>query len=189
MVNVEPSYTDSLRADILPSYDDFLMHHGIKGMHWGIRRFQNEDGSLTDAGLRRYSDEVNRQNKRERIAAARNSSQLSDEELNAMINRLQKEKQLKDLTDQAVTPIRKRGKDFVLKNSEVFIASVATAATGAYVTNKITNSAKYKSKEDRINDKLRDLEIQREAEDRAVDSGIYKIDNNGKLKRVHKPRS
>lgn len=32
----------------------YLMHHGIKGQKWGIRRFQNDDGSLTDAGRRRY---------------------------------------------------------------------------------------------------------------------------------------
>lgn len=31
-----------------------LAHHGIKGMHWGIRRFQNEDGSYTSAGKKRY---------------------------------------------------------------------------------------------------------------------------------------
>ena len=31
-----------------------LMHHGIKGMKWGVRRYQNPDGSLTDAGKRRY---------------------------------------------------------------------------------------------------------------------------------------
>ena len=30
-----------------------LYHHGIKGMRWGIRRFQNEDGSLTDEGRKR----------------------------------------------------------------------------------------------------------------------------------------
>lgn len=30
-----------------------LYHHGIKGMHWGIRRFQNPDGSLTPAGKAR----------------------------------------------------------------------------------------------------------------------------------------
>lgn len=31
----------------------YLEHHGIKGMHWGIRRFQREDGSLTSAGKKR----------------------------------------------------------------------------------------------------------------------------------------
>lgn len=31
-----------------------LRHHGIKGMHWGIRRYQNPDGSLTEAGKLRY---------------------------------------------------------------------------------------------------------------------------------------
>lgn len=31
-----------------------LYHHGIKGQRWGIRRYQNEDGSLTSAGRARY---------------------------------------------------------------------------------------------------------------------------------------
>ena len=31
-----------------------LAHHGILGMKWGIRRYQNEDGSLTEAGKKRY---------------------------------------------------------------------------------------------------------------------------------------
>lgn len=31
-----------------------LQHHGTKGMRWGIRRFQNKDGSLTPAGKKRY---------------------------------------------------------------------------------------------------------------------------------------
>ena len=33
-----------------------LQHHGIKGQKWGIRRFQNKDGSLTPAGKRRYDE-------------------------------------------------------------------------------------------------------------------------------------
>lgn len=34
---------------------DYLAHHGIKGMKWGVRRYQNEDGSLTTAGKKHYS--------------------------------------------------------------------------------------------------------------------------------------
>ena len=33
-----------------------LYHHGIKGQKWGVRRFQNKDGSLTPAGKRRYDE-------------------------------------------------------------------------------------------------------------------------------------
>ena len=33
-----------------------LRHHGIKGQKWGVRRFQNADGSLTAAGRKRYGD-------------------------------------------------------------------------------------------------------------------------------------
>ena len=33
---------------------DYLAHHGILGQKWGIRRFQNEDGTLTEAGKERY---------------------------------------------------------------------------------------------------------------------------------------
>lgn len=35
-----------------------LEHHGIKGMRWGIRRYQNEDGSLTAAGRKRYGSNL-----------------------------------------------------------------------------------------------------------------------------------
>lgn len=33
---------------------NYLEHHGILGQKWGIRRFQNKDGSLTNAGRKRY---------------------------------------------------------------------------------------------------------------------------------------
>lgn len=38
--------------------DSELYHHGVKGMRWGVRRYQNEDGTLTSAGKRRLSKQV-----------------------------------------------------------------------------------------------------------------------------------
>ena len=37
------------------SADNVLIHSGVKGMRWGVRRYQNEDGSLTEAGKKRYA--------------------------------------------------------------------------------------------------------------------------------------
>lgn len=34
----------------------FLIHHGVKGQKWGVRRFQNSDGSLTAAGKKHYKE-------------------------------------------------------------------------------------------------------------------------------------
>ena len=40
-------------------YYNELYHHGVVGMKWGVRRYQNKDGSLTNAGKRRYGTKAN----------------------------------------------------------------------------------------------------------------------------------
>lgn len=45
-----------------------LIHWGIKGMKWGVRRYQNKDGSLTPAGKKRYDKEMAKLKEEEKIA-------------------------------------------------------------------------------------------------------------------------
>ena len=49
---------DSLTNSDAPYESDELTHWGIKGMRWGVRRYQNKDGSLTARGQKRYNSEM-----------------------------------------------------------------------------------------------------------------------------------
>lgn len=150
-----------------------LYHWGIKGMKWGIRRYQNKDGSLTPAGKKHYKATEEELKAREKViknaervrakqakiaakkaelekreAALKNAKKgrpeespqksmkdMTDDELRARVNRLQTEKQYRQLQaelypkresymkrlgkkamDEIVTPgIIKAGKNYVDK--------------------------------------------------------------------------
>lgn len=94
--------------------DDFLMHHGIKGMKWGVRRYQNADGSLTSAGRKRYNVQVSRLKLKE---ARRKEKEKARElkEARASQNRIAKaahgnlsKRQLNKLTDEELKRVNER---------------------------------------------------------------------------------
>ena len=77
---------------------DELRHHGIKGMRWGIRRYQNKDGSLTAAGKKRKAklesklDKLGGKSENEAATRKKSISDLSDDELVQYTHRMTLEK-------------------------------------------------------------------------------------------------
>ena len=69
-----------------------IYHWGIKGQKWGVRRYQNKDGSLTPAGKQRYSQDYIDAHSKKSV------SEMSDAELRKRNNRLQMEQQYAQLT-------------------------------------------------------------------------------------------
>lgn len=119
-----------------------IMHYGIMGMKWGVRRYQNPDGSLTAAGRLRYGSSENlrasyakKEAKKEHKTAYKNRHTMTNEELQDSIKRLQLEKQLKDLTEQDITKGESAIKRILSKSAESAATSIATAA--------FTNAGKY----------------------------------------------
>ena len=56
---------------------DYLAHHGIKGQKWGVRRFENPDGTLTAAGRKRYGEESDLS---KNVKSARNEKRTASRE-------------------------------------------------------------------------------------------------------------
>jgi hypothetical protein len=61
-----------------------LFHHGVVGMKWGIRRYQNRDGTLTAAGKKRYNKELEKLKAEEKVLKNKQATKAKIERLEAM---------------------------------------------------------------------------------------------------------
>lgn len=118
-----------------------LLHWGIKGMKWGVRRYQNKDGTLTPAGRKRYEESDSYGSHEDHLKPrSKTASAMSDKELQEAITRLQREKLYSDLTAPKASKGHKIAEKAIDKLVDKTIET-AVSKIGSKVLDKTFDSA------------------------------------------------
>lgn len=118
---------------------DVLVHHGIKGMKWYQRRYQNKDGSLTPQGKIRYGAVYKKGSKPSTSSnesskpKTKSVSEMSDQELQAAINRKRLEAEYTRLNPKQVS----KGQKFAKAVMNDVVIPAAKNVSKAYIEQQL----------------------------------------------------
>lgn len=166
--------------------NEYLIHHGIKGQRWGVRRFQNEDGTRTAAGKAREVQKLEKVKSRtmnaikrretwDKLALERNKTELDDLKKNGINSETAKE-HWDNLSDEekrdAIGRSNYSVKDFA---GDVAINAALNALLG---TKSFASSAEIRGRQQLLKEDIEELTTTNK---KLIDRGKTYADNYSKL--------
>lgn len=141
-VRVRKKHQDTSGIEVVDG--GYLIHYGISGQKWGIRRYQNEDGTLTEEGKERYREDGPESNTWKKSEAR----YLSDKELIRRNNRLAQERTYREaLTTESERNAKQIKNDIIKKviaGTAISLAVVAMRGHWKQAASFISKFAKRK---------------------------------------------